>query len=230
MSRPLPVRCLAEAAGTAFLVGLGTGAVVAAPAGAIGTIVLPLAWFAAVAIPLFAFAKVSGAHLNPAVTAALAGVRRCPAREVLPYAGAQLAGAFVGSAIVLLFVGRGRHLGATVPSLALPLSLLVVPLEFAFTLLLLLSVLYLTRPSPRHATWELLLPPSVVAFATFLIGPWTGSSLNPARSLAPAVLSATYDGFGLYLAAAALAAVAALAIERAGSLGGRSGARSAPSG
>ena len=99
--RPLIQRTAAEAAGTALLVGIGTGSIVAgANAGGVGRWVLALAWFAAVAIPVLAFAFVSGSHINPAVTLALVSSPRFPAREALPYIAAQFLGAFAASTVV----------------------------------------------------------------------------------------------------------------------------------
>ncbi|HTW56284.1 MAG TPA: aquaporin [Thermoplasmata archaeon] len=204
MSEGWGPRLLGEAAGTAILVGVGTGAIVAAArVGGVPQAVLAVAWFAAVAIPIALFGRWSGAHLNPAVTLALVVAHRFPPRYAAPYVGAQVAGAFVGSAAVLGLLGSGAHLGATVPrggNVAL-----VVPLEFSFTVLLLLAVLVaVVRPTVRAA---LLLPPAAVGLATFVIGPWTGCSLNPARTLAPAVLSGDYVGLGAYLVAVPAAAL-----------------------
>lgn len=205
MKGSLSFRCLGEALGTAALVGLGTGAIVeGAQHGGSAPLLLALAWFAAVAIPVVALASRTGAHLNPAVTAALALGRRFPAREVPPYFVAQLTGAFAGSFLVWGTIGDGARLGATVPR-GIPWETVFL-LEFAFTALLLGSVLVLTGlpRSPRKG--ELLLPAGVVGLSTYLIGPWTGSSLNPARSLAPGLLSGDTNALFAYLLAAVCAA------------------------
>jgi aquaporin NIP len=208
---PLGSRLLAEGAGTALLVGIGTGAIVAAArAGGVPQVVLAVAWFAAVALPIYLFARVSGSHLNPAVTLALSAAGRFPRRDVLPYALAQCAGAFAASAIVWGVLGSAAHLGATLPAGG-DLGRTFV-LEALFTFLLLLSVLWLTTPGKVVRWWELLAPPAVVGLSTFLIGPLTGSSLNPARTLAPAVLSGAVDGWWVYFLAVPLGALAAVAV------------------
>jgi glycerol uptake facilitator-like aquaporin len=208
VTHPLWLRCVAEGVGTALLVGIGTGAIVAgANAGGVPQWVLAVAWFLAVLVPILAFASVSGAHINPAVTLTLTLSGRFPRREAVPYAAAQVLGAFAGSATVAVALGPGGHLGATVPTQIGVVELFA--LEFAFTLLLILAVLYLTRPRDTIPVWELVLPAAVVGLSTFLIGPLTGSSLNPARSLAPAVLSATYSSLLVYFGAAAAAALCA---------------------
>ncbi len=200
MTRGIAGRCAAEATGTAMLVGVGTGAIVAgSSAGGVPQWVLALAWFAAVALPIQAFAYVSGAHLNPAITAGLVAARRFPAAEAPLYMGAQIAGAFSGSFSVRELLGSGARLGATLPGPRGPLW--VFPLEFAFTFLLMASVLYLTGAGGRPRRSLLLLPAAVVGLSTLVIGPWTGSSLNPARSIAPAVLSSDPSWLWLYLVA-----------------------------
>ena len=172
--------------------------------------VLAIAWFLAVLVPILLFVEVSGAHLNPVVTLGLALSRRIDWREVPPYVVSQLAGAFLGSAIVLVSLGDLAHLGATVPAQADALRAFV--LEFAFTAALVASVFVLADRGVGRWRWRLALPPAVVGVSTYLIGPWTGSSLNPARTIAPAVLSATYSEIWVYLIAVPLAAcVVALA-------------------
>jgi len=204
-------RLLAEAVGTSLLVGIGTGAIVAAAGrGGVPQIELALAWFVAVAVPILLFARLSGAHLNPVVTLALAVARRFPGREVLPYVAAQFVGAFAGSLAVLGLLGDGAHLGATLPA-GDDLGRTFV-LEFVFTLALVGSVLVLVARGSAVRRWELLAPPFVVAVSTFLIGPYTGSSLNPARTLAPGLLSGDLTGVGVYLLAAVTGALSAVVL------------------
>lgn len=212
MIRSLGLRCLVEVAATAVLVGVGTGAIVAAR-GDSPQWTLAVAWFVAVALPVVVFARWSGAHMNPAVTFALALSRRFPPREVLPYASAQVGGAFGGSFGVWAVLGDGIHLGATVPRGG---DLLVIlPLEVPFTAVLVLTVLYLTSPGRVVTPPKLLLPAVAVGVATFLIGPETGCSLNPARTLAPGALAGVYTGMPLYFVAAFLGAGLAVALSHA---------------
>lgn len=188
-----------------MLVGIGCGSIVAgAEVGGVSQWILALAWFFAVLLPVLAFARISGAHLNPAVTLMLVGARRFPPREAPPYLVAQFTGAFVGAGVVLLSVGSAAHLGSTLPRGDDLLRTFV--LELIFTVSLLLSVVYLTWPQKSLKLWELPLPAVVVGLSTYLIGPWTGSSLNPARTLAPAVLSGDYLGLWVYFIAALVAA------------------------
>ena len=214
MSRSLALRALDELLGTCFLVGVGTGAIVAAArAGLQSPLALAAAWAFAVAVPVLLLADRSGAHLNPAVTLCLWRAGRFPGREVVAYVVAQIAGAFAASLTVLALGGQVASLGATVPRGG---DLwIILPLEIPFTVALLAVVLFLTEPGRTPRTVELLLPAAVVGASTYVIGPWTGSSLNPARSLAPAVLSGTTTGLLLYFLAATLSIGLAVAGRRA---------------
>lgn len=199
-------RWLAEFAGTALLVGLGTGTVVGAgEAGGIPQGLMALAWFLAVLAPIALWVRVSGAHLNPAVTLALAVSGRIGWSEAPGYWASQLLGAFLASFLVLVLVGGGSHLGATVPANGDLLR--TFGAEAGFTALLVASVFVLADRGEGRGRWHLLLPPAAVGLSTYVIGPWTGSSLNPARTLAPAILSGTYTDLWVYLVAVPVAAI-----------------------
>ncbi|MGI0067526.1 MAG: MIP/aquaporin family protein, partial [Thermoplasmata archaeon] len=206
-----PQRALAEIAGTALLVGIGTASIVAGVRwGDSAQWLIAVAWFAAVTVPVVTFVSISGAHLNPAITLSLALSGRLDRRELPPYVAAQVAGAFLGSALVWATLGNGANLGATTPvSGELGWALAG---EGIFTLLLVASVFYLADRGVGRRRWRLLLPGTVVGVSTYLIGPISGSSLNPARSIAPAVLSGVYTDLLAYivviLAAGALLAFA----------------------
>jgi aquaporin NIP len=206
-------RVAAEAAGTALLVGIGTGSIVlGARIGGLPQVALAGAWFLAVLIPIALFIRVSGAHLNPAVTLALATSGRVAWQEVPYYLLGQISGAFLASATVLGVLGKAAHLGATVPAQGNVVR--AFPAELAFTAALVLAVFVLSDFGEGRVRWRILLPPTVVGLSTYLIGPWTGSSLNPARTLAPAILSATYTDLWVYLTAVPLGALLIAALWR----------------
>jgi aquaporin NIP len=211
VSRSLTKRFLAEAAGTALLVGIGTGAVVlSARNGGVPDWELSLAWFAAVLIPILLFVRISGAHLNPAVTLGLAASGRVGWKEAPAYVLGQVAGAFAASGTVLVALGDEAHLGATVPHGVSPAGTFC--LEFVFTAFLVGAVFALADQGEGRLRWRLALPAVAVGVSTFLIGPLTGSSLNPARTIAPAVLSSTYTDLAVYLIAVPLAGLFAAAL------------------
>jgi aquaporin NIP len=210
-------RALSELVGTGLLVGIGTGAIIAGQrANFLPLPVLTVAWFVAVLVPVLLCARTSGAHLNPAVTTALAASGRLPWREWPLYVGSQLAGGLLGSFTVLLTLGRGVQLGADVPAPGyLPY---VFPVEFVGTALLIASVFLLADLGEGRGRARLLLPAAVVALVVLVAGPLTGVSLNPARSIAPALVSGVYTDLWIYLLAQPLAALAVAAVWRPGLL------------
>jgi glycerol uptake facilitator-like aquaporin len=211
VSGPVVRRAAGEAAGTALLVGIGTGAIVGAyRVGGIPQWAMAGAWFFAVLIPIVLFLRLSGAHLNPVVTLALAASGRIAWREVPPYVLGQVGGAFVASTFVLGTLGNFAELGATVPAQGDVLR--AFPGELAFTATLVAAVFVLSDFGVGRGRWRILLPPAAVGLSTYVIGPWTGSSLNPARTLAPAILSATYTDLWVYLTAVPLGALLAAAL------------------
>ena len=212
MSSPLVQRLLAEAGGTCVLVAIGTGAIVlAARTGGAPQWELAVAWFLAVFVPILLVVDVSGAHLNPAVTLGLAASGRVAWKEVPWYLGGQFLGAFAGSAGVAVAVGTEGRLGSTLPSTNLGI---VGAGEAAFTAALLASVFLLADRGEGWHRWRLALPPLVVGISTYVIGPLSGSSLNPARSIAPAVLSGSYVGLWVYLIAVPAGALAIALVWR----------------
>jgi len=208
----LAARGAGEAAGTALLVGLGTGTiVVAAHLGGIPQGAMAVAWFGAVLLPILAFVRTTGAHLNPVVTLALAVSGRIAWREAPAYLAGQFVGALASSGLLLAVGGGVGRLGATVPTGSLLRAFLG---ETAFTALLVAAVFALADFGEGPKRWRLLLPPAAVGLSTFVIGPWSGSSLNPARTLAPAVLSGTYADLWLYLIAVPLGGLAVALLWR----------------
>jgi aquaporin NIP len=196
-----------------MLVGIGTGTIVAASGvGGIPQWLMAVAWFSAVFVPIVLFIGVSGAHLNPAVTIALAASGRLAWREVPAYWASQFLGAFLASFVVLIALGGGGHLGATIPAGGDLVR--TFGGEAGFTALLVAAVFVLADLGEGRGRWRIVLPPAAVGVSTYVIGPWTGSSLNPARSIAPAVLSGTYVDLWVYLVAVPLAAVVVAVLWR----------------
>ncbi len=213
MISSLERRAAAEATGTAILVGFGTASIVGGVRlGGIPQWELAVAWFLAVLVPIALFVRISGAHLNPVVTLALAASGRIAWKEVPVYVVAQVAGALVASTFVLLTLGDFAHLGATVPAQGNVDRAFLG--EMVFTAALIIAVFVLSDRGEGPGRWRLLLPPTVVALSTYLIGPWSGSSLNPARTIAPAILSATYTDLWVYLTAVPLGALVVAALWR----------------
>jgi aquaporin NIP len=144
------------------------------------------------------FGEVSGAHLNPAVTIGFVAARRFPLRSAGPYIAAQCSGALLASAVLrLLFPGHAT-LGATIPSGAVLQSL---ALEIAMTWILMLVILSVSAGSKERGLMAGIAIGAVVALEALFGGPISGASMNPARSIGPALVSGQLGHLWIYLVA-----------------------------
>jgi aquaporin Z len=146
---------------------------------------------------------VSGAHLNPAVTTAFALARRFAWHKVPPYVASQLAGAFAASALLKFLFPADLTLGATLPSGSASQSFV---LEVVLTFLLMLVILNVSTGSKEKGITAGIAVGAVIALEAMFAGPVCGASMNPARSLAPAVLSGHVESLWVYLAGPLLGA------------------------
>lgn len=195
-------RLAAEAVGTAMLVLFGTGSVLAALTVGQGSLdyaglgFISLAFAIVVALVIYGFGPVSGAHINPAVTFALAVTRRFPWREVGPYVAAQLLGAVVGSLLVVVVFGAGavdQGLGMTSVAAGVSGGQAVV-VEALGTFLLMFTIMAVAVDSRVPLGWAGFLIGLAVLGAILLIGPQTGGSLNPARTFGPDLVAYIFGG------------------------------------
>lgn len=202
-------RPLAEFLGTFILVFAGTGAIVinGLAGGVIGHAGIALTFGLVVLAMIYTFGDISGAHLNPAVTVAFAAAGRFPWKEVPLYLGAQLAGAFAASGLLkFLFPGPGT-LGATLPAGSASQSFV---LEVVLTAILMLVILSVSTGSKEKGITAGIAIGAVVGLEAMFAGPISGASMNPARSLAPALVSGHLEHFWLYPAATVLGALLAV--------------------
>ena len=204
----------AEAFATFALVFAGTGAIVVndLSGGAVSHLGVALTFGLIVASMIYAVGDVSGAHLNPAVTVGFWLARRFPGNEVLPYVASQVAGALAGSVLVRAIFGAHPTLGATLPAGAASQSFL---LEIVLTLLLVFTILSVATGAKEKGITAGLAIGAVVALEALFAGPISGASMNPARSLAPAVVSGQLEHLWLYLLAPTVGAGLAVATCRA---------------
>ncbi len=208
------VRQLAsEAFGTFALVFAGTGAIVIndVSGGAITHVGIALTFGLIVTAMVYALGEISGAHLNPAVTVGFCFARRFQARMVLPYIASQCVGAILASAILKVLFPDHATLGATLPSGSELQSFI---LEFLLTLLLMFVVLRVSSTSNKYPQLAGAVVGSVVALEAMFAGPICGASMNPARSLGPALVAMQFHGLWVYITATTLGAIASVYLAR----------------
>jgi MIP family channel proteins len=189
---------LAEFIGTFTLVFAGTGAVVVnqVSQGALTHLGISFVFGAVVSALIYSLGHVSGAHFNPAVTLALwqgGFVRRS---RVLPYIVAQVTGAIAASFVLFLAFGNIANLGATLPLNNHWMQSLVLEILLTFILMLVIFGSALDRRAPKDFAG--LAIGLTVALEAACMGPITGASMNPARSLGPALVTGLWQHQWLY--------------------------------
>ncbi|MCB2376264.1 aquaporin [Hymenobacter sp. BT635] len=203
---------LAELLGTAVLMIFGTGAaVVNEQTQTLGHGGIAAAFGLVVLILIQSLGHVSGAHINPAVTLGFWAAGRFPGRRVLPYVAAQVVGAFIGSFLVQLIATPGSALGATLPAHG---SAQAFGIELFLSFWLMLVILRVTSSFYEQGLLVGLTISATVALEALVGGPLSGASMNPARSLAPAVLSGQLTAIWVYLAAPCAGVLLAVVTDR----------------
>jgi aquaporin Z len=201
---------LSEFIGTYALVFFGTGAMtIESIHPNIGVFGIAAAFGIVVMTMIYAFGETSGAHINPAVTIGFAFSGRFEKKEVLPYIVSQLLGAIAASfTLKLLFPALALY-GNTIPSDGWLQSFI---LEFILTFILMLVILKVSSGSKETGTMAAIAIGGTVLIEALVFGPITGASMNPARSIAPALASANFQDLWLYIVAPILGAIAAVLI------------------
>lgn len=199
----------AEAIGTFSLVFAGTGAIVINDVSqqAISHVGIALTFGLVVMAMIYAIGDVSGAHINPAVTIAFWVAKRFDGKQVAPYIAAQLLGAFAASGVLRVLFLDHTTLGATLPSGAWWQSFVF---EVLLTFILMFVILNVSTGAKEKGIMAGAAIGGVVAFEAMFAGPICGASMNPARSLAPAVVSMNTQHMWLYVVAPILGALLAV--------------------
>lgn len=204
---------VAEAIGTYTLVFAGTGAVVVdgVADGALGLVGIAMVFSLVIMAMIYSIGDISGAHINPAVSIAACVRGGFPVAEVVPYLVAQCAGALAASASLKLLFPEVASLGATLPSGTIGQSL---AFEMILTFFLLFVVFGVTAPGKAEALLAGLAIGGTVGFEVFLGGPISGASMNPARSIGPAVMGGQMQHLWVYLVGPIAGAVLAALVTR----------------
>ncbi len=199
--------------GTFALVFAGTGAIVIdeVSGGKVTHVGVALTFGLVVLSMVYALGDTSGAHLDPAVTLGFLLARRFPTQSVLPYVVSQCGGALLASVCLHLLFPDHQGLGGTRPA-GPPMQ--SFGLEVILTLVLMFVILSVATGSKEKGVMAGVAVGAVIALEALFAGPVCGASMNPARSLAPALVAGHLDHLWIYLAAPLLGASLAVAVCR----------------
>ncbi len=200
---------LAEFIGTFALVFCGTGAVIInqETGGAVTHVGISATFGLIIAAMIYTVGDISGAHLNPAVTLGFWLSKVFPAKEILPYILSQTAGAFSASLILKFLFPLNQTLGTTLPA-GDPMQSFVLEVILGF--LLMFVIIHVAKGSKEQGMFAGIAIGSVILLEALFAGPISGASMNPARSLAPAILSGHTEHLWIYLTAPIIGAVIAV--------------------
>jgi aquaporin NIP len=193
-------KCAAEFIGTFSLVFAGTGAIIinATSGGAVTNVGISLTFGLVVLAMIYAVGDISGAHLNPAVSLGFFGARRFPLPKVVAYILSQCAGALAASSVLRFLFPQSATLGSTHPAGSATQSFV---LELILTAILMFVILGVSTGAKEKGITAGIAVGSVIALEAMFAGPICGASMNPARSLAPAVVSKNLSDLWIYLLA-----------------------------
>lgn len=202
---------VAEAIGTFALLFCGTGAIIinGETGGAVSHVGIAITFGFIVMAMIYTLGSVSGAHLNPAVTIAFTIAKRFPLKNVLPYIISQLVGAIAASGTLKLLFPSNEMLGATLPAGSEMQSFV---LEFLLTFFLMLVIINVATGSKEQGMFAGLAIGSTVLLEAMFAGPICGASMNPVRSIAPAVVSGHLEHLWIYIVATTLGAALAIPV------------------
>lgn len=189
---------LAEFIGTFTLVFAGTGAIVIndLSGGAVSHVGVALTFGLVVLAMIYTLGDVSGAHLNPAVSFGFWFARRFPSRKLLPYVVAQILGALLASGSLRLLFPQHQSLGATLPSGSLLQSF---ALEIILSFFLMFVIVNVSVGAKEKGLMAGVAVAAMVGLEALFAGQISGASMNPARSIAPAVVSGRVSELWIYI-------------------------------
>ncbi len=210
MTRP---QAIAEFVGTFALIFVGTGAMIVdvIHPGSLTHVGVAITWGLAVMALIYALGDVSGAHFNPAVTLGFSLSGSFPRRQILPYIVCQLAGALSASVLLRVMFGNVASLGASLPKGPVVQSFVM---EIVLSFLLMLVILCVARGSKEQGLMAGIAVGATIGLESMFAGPVCDASMNPARSLAPAIVLGNLSSVWLYLIGPVLGAAFAVPVWR----------------
>ncbi len=168
---------------------------------------IAITWGLIVMAMIYAFGETSGAHFNPAVTIAFAYAKKFDWKEVPKYILAQILGAFTASFILLFLFPESEYLGSTIPTIDVWRAFV---LELLLTFFLMVTIINVSTGSKEIGVVAGIAIGGVVLLEAMFAGPITNASMNPARTLAPNLVSGNISGLWLYLLAPIIGAILAV--------------------
>ena len=204
---------IAEFIGTFALVFCGTGAITIDEVthGAVSHAGVAFTFGLIVMAMIYVFGEISGAHFNPAVSVAFAVNNNFPWKYVLPYILFQLGGAFAASIILHELFPGSQFLGASLPAGNQTQSFI---LELILSFFLMLVILRVSKGPKEEGLVAGLAIGSVVLLEAMFAGPACGASMNPARSIGPAIISGHTESLWVYIAAPVTGMLMAVGVGR----------------
>ena len=194
------------------MVFAGTGAIIVNDVyGSVGHLGIGLTFGLVVMVVIYSIGSISGAHINPAVSIAFWISKRFKANKVLPYILSQFGGAICASLLLSVMFPQHDLLGSSLPAGSWEQSFVM---EFMLSFILMFVILLMSEGSKEVGTMTGFVVGMVVAFEAIFAGPVSGASMNPARSLAPALVSGYFSHLWLYLVATTLGAVSSVFVVR----------------
>ena len=202
---------LAEFIGTFALVFFGTGAIIVSQEtnGVITSEGIAIIFGLIVMAMVYALGNISGAHLNPAVSIAFTIANRFPAKQLFPYISSQIAGGILASLTLKFLFPLNELIGTTLPKGSDIQSFI---LELILTFFLMLVIINVATGSKEQGLFAGLAIGSVITLEAIFAGPICGASMNPARSISPAIISGHTEHLWIYLLAPILGAVSSIPV------------------